>query len=375
MGIIPALASKLFLRFRGFWLKPFFATVSISLIFSKGLSRMSNSSINLSLAEIYDLAKTSLLAYGANEENADAIANTITTAERDGATSHGLFRLPGYIIGLKSNKVDGSAKPEIQEVTPIIFRCDAKRAYAPIAHHYCLPPLIQAAKKFGLAAVAIQHSHHFAALWPEVEKISEAGLVGLTTVSYLPWVAPAGGKTPLFGTNPLGFAWPRAGKNPLVIDMATSSMAMGEVMIAARDGHEVPMGTGLSPSGELTSDAAEIAQGVLLPFGGHKGSAIALMVELLSGPLVGETFSYETQENDNADEGPAGGGQFILAMSPDILSGKNCTEQTEGFFEKYAAIEGTRLPGARRHKNRENKGPRAVNAALIKTIRQLRDDR
>ena len=172
----------------------------------------------------------------------------------------------------------------------------------------------------------------------------------------------------------MGFAWPRAGNNPIVIDMATASMAMGEVMIAARDGHEVPLGTGLSTSGELTTDAAEIVKGVLLPFGGHKGSAIALMVELLSGPMVGETFSYETQANDNAEEGPARGGQFILAMSPNILSGKNSNNQTDRFFEKYDAIKGARLPGARRHKNREDKGPRAVNAALIKTIKQFRDN-
>ncbi|MGK0399095.1 MAG: delta1-piperideine-2-carboxylate reductase [Gammaproteobacteria bacterium] len=335
---------------------------------------MAISTIDLSLAEIYDLANSTLLKHGANEENSEAIANTVTTAERDGSISHGLFRIPGYITGLKSKKVDGTAKPEIEQVTPIIFRCDAKNGYAPIAHRYSLPPLIDAAKKFGLAAVAIQHSYHFAALWPEVEKIAEAGLVGFTTVSYLPWVAPSGGTTPIFGTNPMGFAWPRAGKNPIVIDMATASMAMGEVMIAARDGHEVPLGTGLSESGELTTDAAEIVKGVLLPFGGHKGSAIALMVELLSGPMVGETFSYETQEGDNADEGPARGGQFILAMSPDILSGKDSSDQTDRFFERYDAIEGTRLPGARRHKNREDKGPRAVNAELVSTIRQLRDE-
>jgi|TARA_B110000971_G_scaffold212372_1_gene241744 delta1-piperideine-2-carboxylate reductase len=335
---------------------------------------MTTSTIDISLTDIYDLAQTTLLKYGANQETANAVANTVTIAERDGSISHGLFRIPGYINGLKSKKVDGTAKPEIEQVTPIIFRCNAKNGYAPVAHHYSLPLLIEAAKKFGLAAVAIQNSHHFAALWPEVEQIAEAGLVGLTTVSYLPWVAPAGGTTPIFGTNPMGFAWPRAGNNPIVIDMATASMAMGEVMIAARDGHEVPLGTGLSTSGELTTDAAEIVKGVLLPFGGHKGSAIALMVELLSGPMVGETFSYETQANDNAEEGPARGGQFILAMSPNILSGKNSNNQTDRFFEKYDAIKGARLPGARRHKNREDKGPRAVNAALIKTIKQFRDN-
>jgi delta1-piperideine-2-carboxylate reductase len=109
----------------------------------------------------------------------------------------------------------------------------------------------------------------------------------------------------------------------------------------------------------------------LLPFGGHKGSVIALMVELLSGPLVGETFSYETKERDNGDGGPAQGGQFILAMSPSILSGKDTSEQTEQFLKQYNNIDGTRLPGARRHENRKDTGPRKVNLELINTIKGL----
>ena len=130
---------------------------------------MTDTTIDLSLEEIFKLAKTALMKYGANEENAEAVSNTVTMAERDGSLSHGLFRIPGYVTALQSNKVDGAAKPEVEEVTPIVFRCDAKNGFAPIAHKYSLAPLIAAAKKFGLAAVAIQRSHHFAALWPEVE--------------------------------------------------------------------------------------------------------------------------------------------------------------------------------------------------------------
>jgi delta1-piperideine-2-carboxylate reductase len=169
----------------------------------------------------------------------------------------------------------------------------------------------------------------------------------------------------------MAFSWPRPGKNPIVFDMATASMAKGEIQIAARDGHSVPLGTGLSPSGELTTDAAEIDKGVLLPFGGHKGSVIALMIELLSGPLVGETFSYESKERDNGDGGPVQGGQFILAMSPKILSGKDTSSQTEDFLEKYKSIDGVRVPGARRHNNRKDTGPRQVNTALIETVSNL----
>ena len=335
---------------------------------------MTNKTSNLSLDEIFILAKTSLMAHGANEENADAVATTVTNAERDGSISHGLFRIPGYIKALQSKKVNGSASPEISEITPVILKCDAMNGFAPLAHNYGIKKLIEAAKKFGIAGLSIQRCHHFAALWPEVEAISDHGLVGLTSVSYMPGVAPAGGASALFGTNPIAFSWPRHGKNPIVFDMATSSMAKGELQIAARDGHSVPLGTGLSASGELTTDASEIDKGVLLPFGGHKGSVIALMVELLSGPLVGETFSYETKERDNGDGGPAQGGQFILAMSPEIISGKDTSEQTEKFLKEYNNIDGTRLPGARRHDNRANKGPREVNTSLVNTIINLRDE-
>ena len=332
---------------------------------------MTSKTIDVNLDEIFSLAKAALINHGANEENADAVAKTVTNAERDGSISHGLFRIPGYIKALQSKKVDGSAKPEIEEVTPVILRCDAKNGFAPLAHQYGIKKLIEAAQKFGIAGLAIQRCHHFAALWPEVEQISEQGLVGLTSVSYMPGVAPSGGATALFGTNPIAFSWPRPGNNPIVFDMATASMAKGEIQIAARDGHSVPLGTGLSASGELTTDASEIDKGVLLPFGGHKGSVIALMVELLSGPLVGETFSYETKERDNGDGGPAQGGQFILAMSPSILSGKDTSEQTEQFLKQYNNIDGTRLPGARRHENRKDTGPRRVNLELINTIKGL----
>jgi delta1-piperideine-2-carboxylate reductase len=261
--------------------------------------------------------------------------------------------------------------PEITEITPVILRCDAQNGFAPLAHKYGIEKLINAANAFGIAGLSIQRCHHFAALWPEVEAISDQGLVGLTSVSYMPGVAPSGGTTALFGTNPIAFSWPRPGKSPIVFDMATASMAKGEIQIAARDGHSVPLGTGLSPSGELTTDASEIDKGVLLPFGGHKGSVIALMIELLSGPLVGETFSYETKERDNGDGGPAQGGQFILAMSPEIISGKDTSAQTEDFLKKYNEIEGTRLPGERRHTNRKDLGKRQVNSALVNTIKEL----
>lgn len=325
----------------------------------------------LTLDEIYQLAYQSLRQAGADDANASAVASTVTHAERDGSASHGLFRIPGYLKSLLSGKVNGNADPQPEQVTPAILRCHGDHGYAPLALQRAVPALAEAAKTYGIAALTLTHSHHFAALWPEVEALAEHDLMGFSCVSYKPVVAPTGGNEAIFGTNPIAFAWPRPGRSPLVYDMATAAMAQGEVQIAARDGHSVPLGTGLGPDGELTTDPQEILKGVLLPFGGHKGSAIAMMVELMAGPLVGESLSFETAERDNVDGGPPQGGQFLLAVSPQILGGENWSDQAEGLFSRLEAMEGVRLPGQRRHRLREDQGSREVNDSLLAEIRQL----
>ena len=330
--------------------------------------------ISLSLDKIYDLAKKILLSNGCDEENANILSDTIMRAERDGSHSHGLFRLPAYVAALKSKKVNGKARPEIKKISPSILKVLGNSAFAPMVLKIGLPELIKLAKETGVAVLAITNSHHMAALWPETEAIAEKGLIGFACTSYMPLVAPAGGKKALFGTNPISFAWPRPGKTPVVYDMATSAMAMGDVMVAARDGKKVPLGTGLNKDGKQTTDPKEITKGsggVLLPFAGYKGSAIAMMVELLAGALVGESFSYETAAKDNKDGGPPRGGEFILAISPEKITGSDWQKHSEEFFNKMKSMDGVRLPGERRHKNRLDKSPRKINKELIEKIKKL----
>ena len=330
------------------------------------------STISISLNEIYDLAKKILLFNGCDEENASILSDTIMRAERDGSLSHGLFRLPAYVASLKSKKVNGKARLEVKKISPSIVKVLGNSAFAPMVLKVGLPELIKLAKETGVAVLAITNSHHMAAMWPETEAIAEAGLVGFACTSYKPMVAPAGAKKALFGTNPISFAWPRPGKTPVVYDMATAAMAMGEVMVAARDGHRVPLGTGLNKDGKETTDPKEISKGgVLLPFGGYKGSAIAMMVELLAGALVGENFSYETAAKDNNDGGPPSGGEFILAISPEKIAGPDWEKHSDEFFNKMQSMDGVRLPGERRHKNRLDKGPRKINKELIEKIKKL----
>ena len=302
-------------------------------------------SVSLSLQEIYDLAKKTLLANGCDEETANILSDLIMKAERDGSLSHGLFRLPAYVSGLKSGKINGKARPEIKKITPSVIKVLGNNCLAPIVLNKSIPELVKVAKENGVAVLAINNSHHMAAMWPETEAIAEQGLVAFACTSYKPAVAPAGAIKPLYGTNPISFAWPRKGKTPVVYDMATASMAMGEVQVAKREGHKVPLGTGLTKEGKETTDPGEIADGgVLLPFGGYKGSGIAMMVELLAGALVGDNFSYETAAKDNNDGGPPSGGEFILAISPDKLSGNDWEKHSSEFFDKMKSMKGVRLP-------------------------------
>lgn len=333
---------------------------------------MAGETVALDLTDIEELAAACLRRHGCDEANAGAVARSMAAAERDGAVSHGLFRLPGHVASLTSGKVNGRARPQEETLTPAAVRLDGDRGFAPLALEHGIPVLAEAAGQLGVAVLCIRNSFHFAALWPEVEALAERGLVGLACTAHTPMVAPHGARVPFFSTNPVAFAFPRPGADPYVFDLATAAKARGDIGVAARDGVPVPEGVGLDAKGNPTTDAAAIHQGgTILAFGGYKGSAIATMVELLAAGLVGDYFSYEAGEADNGDGGPAIGGEFILALSPDVLAGAGWADHVDGFLSELSSLEGVRLPSARRFARRRDPGARSVDAELVQTIRDL----
>jgi delta1-piperideine-2-carboxylate reductase len=324
----------------------------------------------LTLTEIYDLAHGALANNGCDAANADAVARTIAAAERDGARSHGLFRVPGYVTALRAGRVRGDANPTVTKRTAAFVHVDGAMGFAPLAIERGIPELAGAAHEVGVAVMTITDSFHFAALWPEVEALAAENLVGLACVNFDPTVAPYGGDRAIFGTNPLAYAWPRPGGDPVVADMATAAMSNGDLRLAAQAGERVGSGVGLGPDGAPSTDPARILEGVQLPFGGHKGSAIALLVELLAAAATGDTFSDDATKRAD-DGGPTRGGEFVLALAPDVLAGPDHGKMTEGFIQRLAGMHGVRLPGARRHARRREPGPRTVDAGLVETIRAL----
>jgi len=311
-------------------------------------------SVTLTLDEVRDLATRCLMAAGADAANAAAVADTVTKAERDGCTSHGLFRIPGFCLSLASGKVDGAAEPTVETLAPGVLRVDNRRGLASRGLEVAMPPLIEAARAQGIAAAALVNSHHHSALWPEVEMIADAGLVGLALTASKSAVAPAGGTKPLFGTDPMAFAWPRPdGRPPLVFDQASSALARGEIMIAERDGHTLPEGIGVDSEGNPTTDPGAILKGAQLAFGGYKGAALALMIELLSGALIGQPTGFEATAQDNNDGGPVTNGELLIAMDPARFGDvDDAAARGEALFAEILKQEGTRLPSDRRFQNR-----------------------
>ena len=284
-------------------------------------------SVTLSLPEAYDLALEVLSANGFSADHAAAIARNVTAGERDGCASHGLWRLLGIVDTLRKGKVSPDAEPQIHDQAPAIARVDAGGAFSLLAYERALPLLLEKARHSGIAALAINRCVHFSALFADIEPLTEAGLVGLACTPSHAWVAPAGGTRPLFGTNPIAFGWPRRDKPPFIVDMATSAATRGEIQLHQRAGKALPEGWGIDSQGQPTTDAAEVLNGAMLTFGGHKGSALAAMVELLAGPLIGDMTSAESLAWDNGAGWLPYGGELILALDPQRFLGAQAQEQ------------------------------------------------
>ena len=309
--------------------------------------------VRLGLEEVHRLASAALRACGVSAEHARAIADNVQRAERDGARSHGLFRIPFYVRTIEKGRVKVDSVPVVRELAPAVVQVDAGGGFAPLALEAGAGMLSEKAKAQGVAVQAVLNTFHVAALWPEVERIAERGLVAFAFTSSICFVAPAGGIKPLYGTNPMAFAWPREGRPPLVFDQSSSVSARGEIMLHKRDGRALPEGWAIDAEGRPTTDPDAALAGAQLPFGGYKGAAIALMVELLAGALIGEVFGFEEYARDPDDSVAGCGGHFMIAIDPlRCVAGDDRSAQlahAEKLFTRVLAQDGTRLPSDRRY--------------------------
>ncbi|WP_414440986.1 Ldh family oxidoreductase [Burkholderia sp. 22PA0106] len=333
--------------------------------------------VSLSLDEVDALARRVLIAHGVSESNARSLASVIVQGQRDECHSHGVYRLISCVRTLRTGRVDGRAVPTLRKLAGSVIEADAHGGYSLPALELGLPALVEAARQQGLAALTIRHCYHFSALWPEVEAIAAHGLVGIAMCPSHAWVAPAGGTRPVFGTNPIAFAWPRpAGQLPYVFDFATSAIARGDIELHARQDKPIPDDWAIDEHGQPTTDPHAAMRGAMRTFGGHKGSALATMVELMAGSLMGDLTSAESLDYDGGAGASPYHGELLLAFDPAVFAGDGLAAghaSGERVLREIAA-QGARLPSQRRFAARvrsEANGvrvPRALYDDILKLL-------
>lgn len=304
--------------------------------------------------ELTALVTRVLTRHGVSRGNAGPVAGTIVAAERDGTASHGLLRLPGYVATLKSGWVDGEAVPVVTDAAPGLVATEAANGFAQPALRASAALLRDKAKSHGIAAAAIRNSHHFAAVWPDIEPFAADGFIALALVNGRRRMVVWGGTRKVLGTSPMGFACPRPGRLPLVWDQASSVMAQGDILLAAERGEALPEGIGLDAEGRPTTDPQAILDGgSALPFAGHKGSAIAFMIEIMAGALTGGAFGYEDRSAEYPGAQTSNAGQTVILIDPGRVPGNRYFERIEGLLAAIAKSGAHRLPADRRYARRE----------------------
>lgn len=316
---------------------------------------MTTDEVLISVDEVYGMSMQALLHAGLSRPQADPVARAIAAGERDECPAHGLYRLPGCVETVQSPMFVRDAEPELTDVSAAFSRSNAKFGYSLLAFERALPTLEAKARSQGIAALAINNCFHFSALWFEAERLTERGLAALIVTPSHSWVAPEGGNRPLLGTNPMAFGWPRRDHLPYVFDFATSAAARGNIAVHELAGKTIPVGWGLDASGEPSTDPAAVLQGAMLTFGGHKGSALSTMIELIAGPLIGDMTSAESTAFDAGHKAAPCHGELIVAFDPDTLGGTDREKNDARAEALFSALvdQGARLPSQRRYEARQ----------------------
>ena len=330
--------------------------------------------IQLDENEAWKLAFDVLQHHQTSTENAKEVADALICAEIDGQSGHGLSRIPSYIQQLSSGKVDGNAKPIIVSSNGAVIRIDAKNGFAYPALSLAIKEVASCSKKYGIAVASISHSHHFGQAGRHVERLAESGLIGLMFGNTPKAITPWGGSQALFGTNPIAFSAPRGKAPPLVVDLSLSKVARGKVMLANQKNERIPQGWAIDEQGNPTTDAKKALAGAMLPIGDAKGSALALMVEILSAALTGSNFGFEASSFFDSEGDSPGVGQLIIAIDPGFFSGDVFSERMETIISAILEQPSTRLPGNKRlekRKWREKTKKIAVSKELYDEIGKL----
>ncbi|MGZ7046768.1 MAG: L-sulfolactate dehydrogenase [Methanobacterium sp.] len=310
------------------------------------------------------------------KEHAEIVADVTLDANLKGFSSHGLGRFPQYVKGIKLGNIKTDAEIEIEKETPAMALINGNHIFGHVVAYKAMEIAIGKAKDMGIAIVGVHDSNHFGVAGYYSDMAVMEDLVGIVIANTEPAVAPIGGKEPILGTNPIAIGIP-SNKNYVSVDMATSASARGKLLEAMRKGQKIPENVAIDEDGNPTIDPECALRGSILPFGAHKGYALAFMIEILAGPLVRAAFGKAVRGTANPAE-MCTKGDLIVAIDPskfvDIDEFKEDVDEFSSEIKNSG--ENIFIPGDMevRNVNRAKKDGLLVDDILYKQLKEIADE-
>ncbi|KAH6606937.1 alcohol dehydrogenase [Trichoderma cornu-damae] len=270
-------------------------------------------------AEARRLVQDILRGNGVSADNAAVIARCLVAADLRGVDTHGMNRIPSYVERIRQGVLDAGAQPEVTQVTPVVAQVDGRNGFGFVAARAGMAAAVESAKAYGIGLASVKHSNHFGMSAWVVQQALDADMMSLVFTNSSPALAAWGGRQKLMGVSPIACGAPGKGDlQSFILDMAPSVAARGKIYKAKRRGERIPPDWALDADGRPTDDPEAALGGVMLPMGGPKGSALAVMMDVFSGVLSGSAFAgHVTNPYDPSK--PADVGHFLVAIKPDLF--------------------------------------------------------
>ncbi|MDR0900461.1 MAG: Ldh family oxidoreductase [Methanobrevibacter sp.] len=315
-----------------------------------------------------------LTRLGLSEEDAGIVAEATLDADLKGFTSHGIGRFPQYIHGIKTGNIKTEGSLEIEKETEAIALINGNSLFGQVIAYKAMKLAIEKAKKVGIAAVGTHNSNHFGVTGFYSDLAIRSDVIGVVSANTEPAIAPLGSNKPLIGTNPIAIGIP-AHDTYIAVDMATSATARGKLLEAKRKGEKIPENMALDKDGNPTTDPVKALEGSILPFGAHKGYALAFMIELMTGPLVNAAFGTCVTGTASHGENCTKGDLFIAIDPSKFVDIDKFKDETEEFVTEVRESGNTFVPGdleVQRIADHEKNGL-AIDAKLYDQLKEICD--
>ncbi|MTI82267.1 MAG: Ldh family oxidoreductase [Firmicutes bacterium] len=303
---------------------------------------------------------------GVPSEDAQIVADVLVDTSMEGLDTHGISRLPIYLTRIQNGRINSTPNIKVEKTAPASANVDGDNGLGQLVAVKSMEAAIELAQDAGVGVVATKHSNHYGASAYYCKMASAEGMVGLAFTNTPSGIPPWGGKKAYFGTNPIAFGFPGK-EQPVVIDMSASTVARGNIILAAKEGRSIPEGWAIDNEGRPTTDAKAALEGAVLPMAGPKGYAMALAVETLSGILSGSAYGPEVGWIYDDSTKPVNIGHFFIAINIDKLipidSFVNRIDNMVNEIKSSPRAEGVDeifIPGERRTNKAKNRSQEGI---------------